>query len=173
MKLLKTQHTPLLFGASGLLTCVSGTLLEPSLTQSLLFVAGSGLLAISAWIDSSLYFCLLSALAALSGLVGLLKVPTLIKVSMPLVGAAICFLVLRQKGLLDSFWQLYGGLGLLFLALGYAVVHPALYCTGGFVLCTFATVEFRKGVTIALYWAVLNLVFCGTSALAVYRLYMK
>ncbi|WP_010598030.1 hypothetical protein [Rickettsiella massiliensis] len=88
----------------------------------------------------------------------------------PISLSVFVILFLFKKGLLDDIWNKIGCLGLIFLAIGYAITYPAIYFLGGLFLTLFSFAAVRKGVMLGWIWGCLNAVFTLTSGIALFKL---
>jgi hypothetical protein len=162
------------FGIIGFIFVIMGTLLAPSsLEQKVCYLLGSIFLLTMSSLDLQLYFILLQIVILAGAIVAFFPIPVFYKAAVPIALSIFSVLLFLFKGYLKDPNQIFGCLGLLLLAAGYAVSNPIIYFLGGLVVMIYSYISYRRGIKTALLFALLNLVFSVTSAYAIWQAYLR
>lgn len=168
---MKSKSLPIFIGVFGLGLIIFGTFLPPILAQKILFSSGCLLLLCSSIMEKHTFFAVLQVVALIGSLVAFTSFSPGLKAALPIAVSILALIFFITKGMLKQRENIFGCLGLLFLAAGYAVSNPIVYMLGGIFLSTYSYFSYRRGARIAMLFLVLNIVFTFTSMLAVYRMY--
>lgn len=158
-------------GVVGMLIIIAGTLITPIYPQKICYLVGGLFLLLSSILERQLFFSLLQVVISSGALIAFAPLPLFFKALVPISLSVFILLFLFKKGLLNDNWNKVGCLGLIFLAIGYAITYPAVYFLGGICLTLFSFAAVRNGVQLGWIWGCLNAVFTLTSGMALYRLF--
>jgi len=156
-------------GIVGMLLVIAGTLLPADLTQKLYYLLGAGLMLISATLERQRFFIILEIIIVAGTAVALTSLSGITKEAVPLLLSILALSYFAVRGELKDPLTLFGTIGLIVLAIGFAITNPIIYLVGGLLLAIYSYGSFRRGVKIAMIWAVLNAIFVVTSIVAVWR----
>ncbi len=157
-------------GVVGMLIIIAGTLTTSVYPQKICYLVGGLFLLLSSILERQLFFSLLQIVISSGALIAFASIPRFFKALVPISLSVFVILFLFKKGLLDDIWNKIGCLGLIFLAIGYAITYPAIYFLGGLFLTLFSFAAVRKGVMLGWIWGCLNAVFTLTSGIALFKL---
>lgn len=163
-------------GVVGLLLTISGTLIsvpEFALTQKFFYLAGAILLTTSSLLAKHRFFILQQSVVLVGTMVAFVPVCQAIKAGVLIVLSIAAMIYFAVTGEFKERVTILGCLGLVFLALGYAVSHPIIYLLGGTFLTIYSFIVYKRGVTIGLLFGVLNFIFMITATIGVYNYYLK
>lgn len=158
-----------IIGVVGMLIAMVGNLLPFSDTQKWCYLLGGILLLISSALERQIFFIALQIIIVAGAAVAFSSWPVLLKAALPIVLSVAAIVYFAKRNLLTDRLMLFGSLGIAILAAGYAVSNPVIYLLGAFVLMIYSFMSFRRGVKIALVWAILNALFSITAAVTVYH----
>ncbi len=158
-----------LFGVIGMCFPIYGNFIPPSTTRDTCFVAGSVLMLITSAAEKESFFTALQLIILAGAGAAFTPFTTLVKAIFPITTAIVCLGYFAYTGKLKCRLTQFGCLGIIILALGYAVSNPFLYLAGGSILAVYSFASFKQGVEIALLWAVLNTVFAGAALYNIVR----
>jgi hypothetical protein len=167
--LMSKLNVNLLIGLVGMLIVIGGTLISPGTTQKVLYLIGAVFMLVSAALERQLFFVILQVVIVVGAAVAFTHWPILVKAMVPLafsIAALIYFYF--TEALHDRLTQVGCG-GLIAIALGFANSSPIIYLIGGVLLAIYGFWSFRRGVKIAMLWAILNSIFALTSLVAIYH----
>lgn len=171
---LGNHHINIGLGVIGMLVIITGTLITPLQTpQKLCYLIGGLFLLLSSILERQLFFTLLQIVISSGALIALAPITPFYKALVPISLSIIVIAYLIQAGMLKDPLNRLGCLGLVFLAIGYAITHPLIYFLGGICLTLFSFAAFKQGIRLGLVWGVLNAVFTITSGIAVYKLFFR
>lgn len=157
----------LMIGLVGMLIVIAGTLITPGVTQKVLYLVGALFMLTSAALEHQVFFVILQIIIVVGAAVALTHWSFWIKAIVPLVCSfAALIYFYYTKALHDHLTQVGCG-GLIAIALGFANSSPIIYLIGGILLAIYGFWSFRRGVKIALLWAILNSIFAFTSLVAI------
>jgi len=156
-------------GVIGMVLVIAGTFFDVSLAQKLLFFVGTLLLAITAYADRHPIFGALVTVLILGSGVAFFPVSLAWKAAPPIIVALALIYQLIKSGQLNDLNERVGATGIIVLAIGYAISHPAVYLAGGVLVTLYASVSFARGVKIGIIWAVMNGVFSCSAGWALLR----
>lgn len=157
----------------GMLIIIVGNLITDLAMQKVCYLSGGVCMLISAGLERQLFFTVLQLIISIGALTAFIPLLPTVKAAIPLVFSVIAIFYLANKGLLKDRLSILGCVGLIILAIGYAITHPIVYWLGAMVLTIYSFIAYRRGVTIALLWGILNAVFVVTASVAVYRLFIS
>lgn len=164
VKSIKFDHI-LLSGIAGFIILITGTWLPLGIEQKSLFFMGASILLFASMASAHRFFVVLQTVAFIGTLTAFLDIPFWVKFSIPLLAGAIAIFILVREGKCQTWDAWVGTLGLVGIALGYATSEPPFYCLGALFLVIFSAVEFKKGHSLGLIFALLNLFFFISSGL--------
>lgn len=168
-KIIGNHKINLLIGIIGMLIASSGNLLTEAILRKECFLIGAILLLISSLLERQLFFILLQIIIVVGTAIAFTSLSPLYKTLVPIVLSIIAIIYFISQGLLKDWLTFIGCLGIAFLAAGYAITEPVIYLLGAVTLMIYSFGSYRRGVTIALLWAILNAVFALTAIIAVYH----
>lgn len=116
-------------------------------------------LSIVAYLNSHWLFLSLELVIFLGLLVGELEGHARLKFAVPVISGLVMIAVLSVCGQMESADSWIGAAGLLVLAWGYAVRHPAAYVLAGVILNVYSIFGILAGAWVAAFWLVMNTVF--------------
>lgn len=157
----------------GMLVIIVGNLITDLAIQKACYLSGGICMLISASLERQLFFTVLQLIITIGALTAFIPLLPAVKAAIPLVCSVIAIFYLANKGLLKDRLSILGCVGLIVLAMGYAITHPVVYWIGAMILTVYSFIAYRRGVTIALLWGILNAVFVVTASVAVYRLFIS
>ncbi len=165
MNLVKTNYCSwsMIIGTLGLILAIIGNFYLDSLLQKYLYFFAAVLLTGSAVLEKQTFFIILEIIVVVSTAIAFIPGYMLFKAAIPLLLSAIFLGNYLSSPQNRDILNLTGALGIILLALGYAIIHPAIYLAGGVVLTIFSSIAFARGVRIAILWAILNAVFSVTA----------
>ncbi len=146
-------------GLAGMFITILGVIQTDLWLQKSCFLTGAILLCITAHIERHRLFFWLEVVIVIGTLMAFTNTSDATKASIPIIFGAIIFLMLYKQKAFTPAYQWLGGIGLLMLAVGFAIVHPLVYLAGGIILTLYSWKDYQKGASIALIWLILNLVF--------------
>jgi hypothetical protein len=155
-------------GVIGMLVIIAGTLL-PLPTQKICYLIGGLFLLVSSILEKQLFFSLLQTVISFGALIAFAPISVFLKAASPICLSIIIIFYFIHRGLLHDRLHQIGCLGLIFIAVGYAISHPLVYFLGGLCLIIFSFGAFRRGIQLGLLWGILNAVFSFTSGVATYK----
>lgn len=170
-KVIGNHYVNIAIGVIGMLIACYGNLIHNAITQKWCYLIGAILLFISSILERQKFFIILQIIITAGAAIAFAPIFPWQKAAVPIslsVIAIIYFIVSKQ--LKDPLTAL-GCLGIVLLAAGYAVTNPIIFFFGSFILMIYAFISYRRGVAIALIWAILNALFAATASLAVYRMF--
>jgi len=163
-------------GVTGLLCAITGTLIpvpEFALLQKFCYLIGSILLVTSSLLEKHRFFILQQSMVLIGAMIAFAPVSPLIKAVILLTLSVAVMIYFAFMGEFKERVTIVGCLGLLSLALGYAVSNPIVYLLGGIFLTIYSFIVYKKGATIGLLFGVLNFIFTITASIGVYNYYIK
>jgi len=167
-----TQNTPpspalerfsLAVGIIGMCLLILGNFVPPSPLRQLCFVTGALLMSLTALMRGDVFFSTLQFVVVAGALLSFAPFSALLRALIPIgfsligVGYFIYRKVYTHKNMIT------GTLGMVILAIGYALTHPLIYCAGGACLAIYSWVAMKQGNPIAWLWFVLNIVFTAAA----------
>lgn len=171
MKLLNfLRKYSLIIGIIAMTFLIAGTIVQGgSLLQKSLSLVGATMLAFTAYLNKQKMFIVIQIIVSIGAILAFFSsLPDILRYSLLLGGVifGIGYLIKIKYSKEDAWWPL-GGLGLLFIAVGFAtnaVVHPILFnsllAVGGILVALYSAVGFfHFKVRIAIIWLVLNIIF--------------
>lgn len=160
-------------GVIGMLIIITGTLITSLYTQKLCYLIGGLFLLLSSLLERQLFFSLFQIVISSSALIAFSPIPAFYKTLLP-IGLSILVIAyfIRQGKFKDPLNRL-GCLGLIFLAIGYAITHPLVYFLGALCLTAFSFSAFKQGIQLGLVWGILNAVFSLTAGMATYKIFFR
>ncbi len=165
------HYVNLAIGILGMLVASYGNLVHQLDTQKWCYLIGAILLFFSSFLEKQKFFIALQIIIGAGAAIAFSSYPPLYKAAVPIslsIVAIIYFIITKQlKDPLTAF----GCIGIALLAAGYAITNPIIFFLGAFVLMIYSYGSFRRGIGIALLWAILNALFCITAGSAVYRMF--
>lgn len=161
----------ILIGILGMLFVSYGNLMASITTQKNCYLLGGILLLISSVLEKQSFFIILQSIILAGIITAFLPLAATIKIAIPIICSVIAIVYFIRKGFLNDLNNLIGCIGICFLAVGYAVIHPVIYFLGATALTIFSYNSFRKGIKLGLVWTFLNCVFMFTAAIGIYRLF--
>ncbi len=159
-----------IIGVIGMLLVIYGTLLPVGTPQKAYYLIGAGLMLVSAILERQQFFIILELIIVAGTAIAFAHISNLYKEALPLALSFAALTYLGFRGELKDKLTLFGGMGIIVLALGFAITNPLVYLVGGALLTVYSYFSWKRGVRIAIIWAVLNAVFVLTSVSDVYRL---
>ena len=117
------------------------------------------------------FFIALQIIISAGAAVAFTSYPPLYKAAVPIILSILVIIYFIASKQLKDPLTAFGCLGIALLAAGYAVTNPIIFFLGAFILMIYSYGSFRRGVSIALLWAILNGLFAVTAASAVYRMF--
>ncbi len=156
-------------GVIGMGFPIYGNLIPPSTARAECFVIGAILMLLAAVIERELFFSVLQLVVLAGAAMYFTPFSLLIRAVVPIVLAGSFLLYFVYSGRMQDRLTLFGSLGIAILAIGYAVSSPFVYFAGGVILTIYATMSYRRGVSIAILWAILNFVFSIAAAINIYH----
>jgi hypothetical protein len=146
--------------AIGMLFTIGANFLPPSNNRALGFVIGGVLMTFATVIERKWFFTVLQAVVFIGAVSYFLPLNLITKIIVPLtIGIGFTSYCWWKKWFGDRF-LVFGDIGIIMLALGYALGHPVLYLVGGLLLALYSWASYFRGVTLAIFWAILNTIFC-------------
>lgn len=158
-------------GVIGMLIIITGTLLTSLYPQKLCYLIGGLFLLASSILERQLFFTLLQIVISSGALIAFAPLAPFYKALLPISLSIIVIIYFIQAGMLTDPLNRLGCLGLIFLAIGYAITHPLVYFLGGLCLSFFSFAAFKRGIQLGLVWGILNTVFAVTAGIATYKLF--
>jgi hypothetical protein len=158
-------------GVIGMLIIISGTLLTSLYPQKLCYLIGGMFLLVSSILERQLFFTLLQIVISAGALIAFAPLAPFYKALVPIILSIIVIIYFMQIGSLSDPLNRLGCLGLIFLAIGYAITHPLVYFLGGLCLTFFSFAAFKRGIQLGLVWGLLNAIFTITAGIAAYKLF--
>ncbi len=165
------HHVNLMIGVVGMLIASYGNLVHQITTQKWCYLIGAILLLLSSLLEKQKFFIALQIIISAGAAVAFASFPPLYKAAVPIILSILAIIYFIATKQLKDPLTAFGCLGIALLAAGYAVTNPIIFFLGAFVLMLYSYGSFRRGVSIALLWAILNAVFVITASLAVYRMF--
>lgn len=169
-KVIGNHYVNLGIGIIGMTIACLGNLTHDLNIQKWCYLLGAMFLFTSSALERQKFYIALQIIIGTGAAIAFSHLGVWEKASVPIILSIftiIYFIVTKQlKDPLTAF----GCLGIVILAAGYAVTNPLIFFTGSLVLMVYSFISYRRGVTIALLWAILNAVFVATASLAVYRM---
>ncbi|MFN7098538.1 MAG: hypothetical protein ACK4PR_13440 [Gammaproteobacteria bacterium] len=163
----------LLIGLVGMLIVIAGTLVSAGMTQKVLYLVGAVLMLTSAALERHSFLVILQIVIVSGTVVAFTSWPEFIKAMIPIMFSIIALLYFYFTHALEDWITRIGCAGLIAIALGFADSNPFIYLIGGVLLAIYGVGSYRRGVKIALLWAILNAIFALTSLVAIFRLVGK
>lgn len=155
----------------GLLLATYGNFLPFTNTQKYVYLFASIFLLASSILERQLFFVLMQIVVLSGTTIALLSIHSFFKLLVPFSFSMIACLSFAATGALKEHATKIGCIGMVLLALGYAVSHPIIYLLGGASLTVYSAIAYKRGVDVALVFAILNAVFTVTASVAVYHRY--
>jgi hypothetical protein len=165
------KQLPIIIGIIGFILTIAGTFLLPGNSQKVLFLLGSIFLFYSSFLEKHMFFAILEVIVLAGTLIAFAPVSMVLKAGLPIVMSILAIILLISRGMLKDPENILGFIGLLLLAIGYAISNPIVYLISGVLLAIYSYFSYRRGARIALLFMILNSVFAITSAFGIYRLY--
>ncbi len=159
---------PLVIGTVGLLLAIAGNFFPDTLLQKWLYFFAGNVLLVSALMERAVYFIILEVIVVASTVIAFVPGHLILKAAVPLVMSAVAIPYLLSKEQYRNLASILGILGLVSLALGYALIHPLIYFLGGFFLAIYSFIAYFQGERIAILFAVLNTIFAATALLSMF-----
>lgn len=158
-------------GVIGMLIIITGTLVTSLPTQKSCYLVGGLFLLLSSLLERQLFFTLFQIVISSGALIAFAPIPALYKTLLP-IGLSISVITyfIKQGKFKDPLNRL-GCLGLIFLAIGYAITHPLIYFLGALCLTIFSFAAFKQGIRLGLVWGILNALFSITAGMATYKVF--
>lgn len=138
---------------------IAANFFPPGTTRSALIIAGCIGMSLSPFYEKHYFFACLQFVALSGAVIALTQLHPLYKMMTPVALALIFIIYFYKQGMFDERYQYLGGIGITLLGLGYSLQHPLIYLFGGAALAVHSTISYRRGITIAIYWAILNMFF--------------
>lgn len=161
----------LAIGIIGMLIATYGNLVHQLTTQKWCYLIGALLLFISSLLEKQKFFIALQIIIGAGAAVAFTTYPPLYKAAVPIILSIVAIIYFIATKQLKDPLTAFGCIGIALLAAGYAVTNPIIFFLGAFVLMLYSYGSFRRGVGIALLWAILNAIFSVTAAMAIYRMF--
>lgn len=156
-------------GLIGMLIVICGTLISTGLTQKILYLVGAVFMLSSAAMERQTFLVILQVVIVSGTVVAFTHWPYLAKSIIPIAfSIAALFYFYFTGALRDRVTQIGCG-GLMAIALGFANSDPIIYFIGGTLLAIYGFGSYKRGIKIALLWAILNAIFALTSLVAIYH----
>lgn len=159
----------LFIGIIGMLITCYGNLLPYSDAQKACYLIGSLFLFTSSSLERQPFFIILQIIIASGAAIAFAPIPALIKESVPSILSIMALGYFYKQGQLKDKLTIAGVIAIAILAVGYAITEPIIYFSGSFLMMFYSLFSFRRGVKIALVWAILNAVFVITAGIDIYR----
>lgn len=172
MSTLKVNWYKTSIGIIGLLCAITGTLIpvpEFIFLQKFCYLIGSILLVTSSVLEKHRFFILQQLVVLIGTITAFMPVSPIIKAVILVTLSMIAIIYFAATGEFKERVTIVGCLGLLSLALGYAVSNPIVYLLGGVFLTIYSFIVYKKGATIGLLFGVLNFIFSITAGIGVYH----
>lgn len=160
-------------GVIGMLVIITGTLIISLPAQKLCYLLGGLFLLLSSLLERQLFFTLFQIVISSGALIAFAPVPAFYKILLPISLSILVTAYFIKQGKLKDPLNRLGCLGLIFLAIGYAITHPLVYFLGALCLTIFSFAAFRQGIRLGLVWGILNAVFSLTAAIATYKIFFR
>ena len=156
---IKTQSTLRLLAFTGMSLIIAANFFPPSLFRAQLIISGCILMTFSPLYEKQ-YLLASLQFVAMSGAIMSVSVDQIwLRAGIPSSLAAIIITYFYFKGMLDEPYKYLCAVGVACLGLGYGVENALVYLVGGVVLVAYSVIGFKKGITIAIYWGILNMFF--------------
>ncbi len=169
---LGNHHINIALGVIGMLIIITGTLITPlQQPQKLCYLMGGLFLLLSSILERQLFFTLLQTVISSGALIAFAPIAPFYKALVPISLSIIVIIYLIKQGMLKDPLNRLGCLGLVFLAIGYAITLPLIYFLGGVCLTLFSFAAFKQGIRLGLVWGILNAVFAITAGIATYKMF--
>ncbi len=165
------HYVNLAIGVVGMLIASYGNLVHQLNTQKWCYLIGALFLLLSSLLEKQKFFIALQIIIAAGAAVAFTAYPPLYKAAVPIVLSILAIIYFIASKQLKDPLTAFGCLGIVLLAAGYAITNPIIFFLGSFVLMIYSYGSFRRGVSIALLWAILNALFAVTAAMAVYWMF--
>jgi len=160
-------------GVIGMGFPIYGNLIPPSALRAECFVIGAILMLLAAVIERELFFSVLQLVVLAGAAMYFTSFSLVARAAVPIVLAGSFLLYFAYSGRLQDKLTLFGSIGIAILAIGYAVSSPFVYFAGGVILTIYATMSYRRGVSIAILWAILNFIFSIAAAINIYHYILR
>lgn len=157
-------------GIVGMLIACYGNLLNFSDTQKWCYLVGAILLLISSSLERQIFFIALQIIIAAGAAIAFAPIGLFFKAALPIILSVSAIGYFVVTGQFKDRLTALGCLGIAMLATGYAISNPIAYFLGALILMIYAFLSFRRGVTVAIIWTILNAVFAVTALHAVYSM---
>ena len=158
-------------GGIGMLIIIMGTLITSLPTQKLCYLFGGLFLLLSSLLERQLFFTLFQIVISSGALIAFAPIPAFYKTLLPISLSILVIVYFIKQGKFKDPLNRLGCLGLVFLAIGYAVTHPLIYFLGALCLTIFSFTAFKQGIRLGLVWGILNAVFSITAGIATYKIF--
>jgi len=165
---LGNHYFNILIGVIGMLVACYGNLLNFSDTQKWCYLVGAILLLISSLLERQVFFIALQIIIASGAAIAFAPISLFLKAAVPIILSVTAISYFIISGQFKDRLIALGCLGIAMLATGYAISNPIAYLLGALILMVYSFLSFRRGVTVAIIWTILNAVFAATALHAVY-----
>ena len=153
----------------GMILAVSGNLMPTPMLQKSLYLAASVCLTTSAVLERLNFFIAFQCVILTGTLIAFFPLAAHVKLITPLIVAVVALTIVFTKQNNIDYHTVLGILGIITLAVGYSVTHPAAYFAGSVLLAIYSAIAFKRGVAIAWVWTLLNSIFAVTAFLHFFR----
>lgn len=157
-------------GVLGMLIASYANLLSHGDTQKLSYLISAVLLLLSSILERQKFFIALQIIIVSGTLIAFAPIGVFLKASVPILLSMFAIIYFIATGQWKDRVTGFGCLGIAILAVGYAVTNPVIYFLGAFILAIYSFISYRRGITIALVWAILNVMFAITAAVGIYKM---
>ena len=161
----------IVIGVIGMLIIIMGTLITSLPTQKLCYLFGGLFLLLSSLLERQLFFTLFQIVISSGALIAFAPIPAFYKTLLPISLSILVIVYFIKQGKFKDPLNRLGCLGLVFLAIGYAVTHPLIYFLGALCLTIFSFPAFKQGIRLGLVWGILHAVFSITAGIATYKIF--
>lgn len=158
-----------LIGILGMSCLIAGNFFPPTALRASLFITGCILLLLPPIIEYNIFFICLQIVALSGASLYFVPIPLLLKAIIPIIVVLLFCIYFHRLGRLNDKLTLFGIVGVSILALGYGITRAEIYFFGGLVLAIYSWLSYRRGVTIAIMWAITNVVFCFAALYAIFH----
>jgi hypothetical protein len=136
-----------------------GATLKVGLTQKVLFLVSGIVMLCAAVIDGSKYYTGLEIIIVTSCVLAFLSIPRVMKLIIPIILCLIILFWLFNQNEITNFQQLFGALGLVIVALGFATSFQLYYLFGSLIVMIFSIAKYLDTQnSLALVFALLNFI---------------
>lgn len=160
-----------MLGIIGMFIACYGNLSHDINLQKWSYLIGAFLLLISSSLEKQKFFIILQIIIISGAAVAFAPFPPFYKAAVPIILSILAIIYFIASKQLKDPLTAFGCAGIALLAAGYAITDPIIFFLGSVVLMLYSYLSFRRGVRIALLWAILNAVFAATAAITVYRMF--